>query len=383
MYFNFRLFFRIAYLCIFKWKSTPLPLTPRRFLFLVSFFLGFPMVQLFNAGCLLLDEFLFSGYRSVKLEKPIFIVGNPRSGTTFIHRIMAKDEDRFFCFKTWEIVFPAISQKKTLSFLGRIDRTFGGHLIKAIRRIESRMFDDFSKMHRISLFVPEEDDKLLIHSFAHMDLMWFFPFLNEFEWIGQLDQLASPKDKKRMMSFYRNCIKRQAYYKGDKKQFLSKSPFASGRIRALQTYFPGCKIICMVRNPLEVVPSMIHMAREIWRSTVSFDPDQAFQVKIYEILKYYYTYPLEQLEQGSRNDYMLIRYNDLVSHPEKTIHGAFQRFRFRLSTEFLSILKQEEQIAKEYTSSHRYSIDDTHLTKEHIVSDLHDIYDRFGFDASF
>ena len=150
----------------------------------------------------------------------------------------------------------------------------------------------------------------------------------------------------------------------------------------MQKYFPGCKIIYMVRNPLEVVPSMIHMAREIWRSTISFDPNQAFQVKMYEILKYYYTYPLQQLEAGPHKDYMLIRYDDLVRYPEKTIHVAYQRFGLRLSTEFLSILKQEGQIAKAYTSSHRYSIDDTHLTKERIVSDLRDIYDRFEFDSS-
>ena len=380
MYFNFDAFFRVMYLSFWKWKSSPIGLTPKRCFFLLSFFLVFPLVQLFNACCLILDDIIFPGYRKVELNKPIFIVGNPRSGTTFMHRIMATGDDLFFCFRTWEIIFPAIIQKKTLAFIGRVDRLLGCPLGKGVKRIESRLYGDFNRLHHVSLFVPEEDDKLLMHSFAHLDLIWFFPYPEEFKWTVQLDQLATPEIRKRMMTFYKNCVKRQAYIKKNKGHFLSKSPVASGRVASLYEYFPGCKIIYLVRNPLEVIPSMIDLARELWRLAINLDINPLFQENVYEILRYYYTYPLERLEVESKSAHVVIKYDDLIHHPQRSILAACEQLGIELNTRFLSILKQEEDKAQAYKSRHKYSIDQTHFAREQIVADLHDIFHRFGFD---
>lgn len=381
MYFNFRVFFRIAYLSFFKWRSTPIRLTPKRILFLLGFFLIFPIVQLFNAICLLLDEILFPGYRKVEFKKPVFITGNPRSGTTFIYRIMARD-DQFFCFQTWEIMFPAIIQKKTISLIGHIDRLMGSIFSKGFKRFEARFFHDFNKMHKVALFSPEEDDKVLIHSFAHMDLIWFFPFFEEFKWLKEFDQLASPKDRKRVMTFYKKCIKRQAYFKGNKGHFISKSPFASSRINSLYEYFPECKIIYMVRNPLDVIPSIINMAQEIWYSTINIEVGYSLQDKIYKTIEYNYTYPLNLFELKPQNSYVIIKYEDLVHEPSQVIQAACKQLELEFSTRFLNILKDEEEKVKNYKSRHIYSIDQIHLTREQIISDLHDIFDRFTFDTS-
>jgi hypothetical protein len=382
MYFNFRAFFRTAYLSFFDWRNPPSRLTYKRLIFLVGFFLIFPIVQLFNAICLLLDEILFPGYRKVELEKPVFIVGNPRSGTTFMHRIMAKDEDRFFCFQTWEIIFPAVTQKITLSLLGRADRLLGSIFRKALKRLESRLFRNFNKMHHISLFSPEEDDNLLIHTFSHINLIWLFPFFEEFKWVEQLDQLSRPGDRKRIMDFYKKCIMRQAYFKGNRGHFLSKSPSASSRIGSLYEHFPGCKIIYMVRNPLEVIPSMVNMAHEIWHSTINIKGRYPFQDQVYEFIKYNYTYPLDRFELEPKSAYAFIRYDDLVRQPMQTIQTACQRLGLELDKKFLRILEQEEEKTKNYKSGHVYSIDQTHFAREQIISDLRDIFDRFGFDIS-
>jgi hypothetical protein len=111
--------------------------------------------------------------------------------------MMAKDEEQFFCYKTWEIIFPAIIQKKILSLIGRIDRSIGGIFGKLIQRIESRLFQDFNKMHRLGLFAPEEDDKLTIHIFSSLDLLWFFPFQELTHHFSRFDELVEPKDRKR------------------------------------------------------------------------------------------------------------------------------------------------------------------------------------------
>jgi hypothetical protein len=90
----------------------------------------------------------------------------PRSGATFVYRLLARDEQQFFCFKTWEIPFPAIIQKKAVYLLGRFDRVLmRAGLRCTVEGVEQKMVKNFNVMHRTSLFFPEED-KLLLHIFA-------------------------------------------------------------------------------------------------------------------------------------------------------------------------------------------------------------------------
>ena len=380
MYFDFRTFFRVAYLSFFKWRESPARLTVKRALFLVGFFLIFPMVQIFNVFCFFLDQIFFPGYQKIEIEKPVFIIGNPRSGTTFIHRVMARDEEQFFYFRTWEIIFPAIIQKKFLFYVGCIDRWMGSILSHCLNYFESWLFPNFGKMHKLGLFYPEEDDKVLVHIFSFFELLFFFPF-KELDWLSRFDQLARPEDRKRIMTFYGNCIRRQAYFKGCKKHFLSKSPHSSARIDSLFEHFPDCKIVYMVRNPLEVVPSTVNMVQKIWGSAMNMKAGFPLQEKIYETTKFYYQHPLARLERAPQDSYVIVNYEELVNQPSKVVQTIYQQFGFELSTEFLQALREEDEKAKGYKSSHVYSLDQCCYTREQIVSDLWSIFERFHFDT--
>ena len=382
MYFDFRTFFRLGYLSFFKWKDSPVRLTVKRVLFLIGFFSIFPIVQSFNAICLLIDRMLFLGYKKIEIKKPVFIVGNPRSGTTLLHRIMARDERQFFCFRTWEIIFPAIIQKKILSYIGRIDRLLGHIGSESIRRFEKKILGDFYHMHPTGLFYPEEDEMLMIHIFSSIYLVFLFPFPQEIKWLERFDELARPEDQKRIMTFYRSCVRRQAYYKGGKRTLLSKNPLFSPKIKSLYDYFPDCKIIYLVRNPLEVIPSM---QNELYATCIysnsQMRADNYFQEVVYETAKYFYNYPLAQLSQTPKNSYIIVNYEDLIRSPSSVIQMVYKQFGFELYPEYLVILNEEEEKAKGYKSRHVYSIDQFNFTQEQIVSDFKNIFDRFHFDT--
>jgi len=98
MHFDFKTFIKFAYFSIRKPKEVPSRFTLKRFFFLISFFTIFPLAQVFNRICFLLDDLFFSDYRKIAIKQPVFIIGNPRSGTTFLHRLMAQDQERFYFF---------------------------------------------------------------------------------------------------------------------------------------------------------------------------------------------------------------------------------------------------------------------------------------------
>ncbi|MDY7037009.1 MAG: sulfotransferase [Thermodesulfobacteriota bacterium] len=381
MYFDFHTFFRLAYLSLFKWRHTPSYLGIKYVFFWIGFFLIFPLFQLFNAVCFLLDEMIFPGYRKFEIKEPVFILGNPRSGTTFIHRVMTMDEERFFYFKTWEILFPAIIQKKIISFFGSIDQFFGNIGMKAIQRFESQFFHDFNKMHQTSLFYPEEDEILFMHIFSSPFIVYFFPFLDEFIPKLHFDQAIAPKDRRRIMKFYRNCIKRQAFFKGHGGHFLSKNPAFSPKIDSLYEFFPDCRIIYMARNPLEVIPAMQSLLHYVWHASSNIKEEYPFQEEVYQTTQLFYKYPLARLERAPESSYLLINYEDLVSKPSQIVQKVYQRFNFDITFKFLKILKEEEVKAKIYKSRHVYSLDQFNFTREQIISDFREIFDQFGFST--
>ena len=377
--FDFKRFFKTLVVSFTRRHEFPAPFDAKRVLFLVTFFLGYPLVQLFHRLCFLLDDLLYPQWKKVELKPPVFIVGNPRSGTTFIHRVMARDEDRFFCFKAWEIFFPAIVQKKVLAALGRADRALGSPLGRLVRSVEARVFREFNKMHHLSLFAPEEDDKLTLHIFSSLDLLWFFPNRELTEDYAYFDEKVSPRDRRRILTFYRDCIKRQAFYKGTHGCLLSKNPVHPPKVRSLMEFFPGCRFIYPVRNPLEMVPSMINMAHAMWAATVRIEPGFPMREQVYDTLKYYYLYPLRCFESFPEAVYVLVKYDDVISRPKKEILRIYETLGFPLSQPFLKVLDEEEQKAKMYKSEHVYSLEAVQISRDRIVADLREIFQRFGF----
>jgi len=133
------------------------------------------------------------------------------------------------------------------------------------------------------------------------------------------------------MTFYRGCVRHQAYYKGGKGTLLSKTPFFSPKIKSLYEYFPDCKIIYLVRNPLEVIPLMQNQlyATCIY-SNSQMRSDNDLQEQVYETAKYFYNYPLAQLSQTSKISYIILNYEDLIRSPSSVIQMIYKQFGFEL-----------------------------------------------------
>src|SRR6201995_5278706 len=47
-----------------------------------------PVRQAISATTLGLDHLFYPRHRKQSIDRPIFIIGNPRSGTTFLHRLL-------------------------------------------------------------------------------------------------------------------------------------------------------------------------------------------------------------------------------------------------------------------------------------------------------
>ncbi len=122
MGFNFKLLFAVLYRSFWRTRGTDAQLTFKRMLVMLILFPLYILIELANWLGFLLDEIIFPGYRRQTVNTPVFIVGVQRSGTTFLHRLMDRDNINFTSMKLWEIIFaPSVIQKKVFNMIGVLD----------------------------------------------------------------------------------------------------------------------------------------------------------------------------------------------------------------------------------------------------------------------
>src|SRR5205807_8760539 len=72
-----------------------------------------------------IDELIFPFYRQTEIKNPVFIMSQPRSGTTFLLRTLSLDDQTFFSLKHLEWRMPFIALWRILDVFGLRKRVEG------------------------------------------------------------------------------------------------------------------------------------------------------------------------------------------------------------------------------------------------------------------
>lgn len=380
MVFDFKLMFRLVYKSLVAGRGTNARLTVKRISVIIVLFTTYPVLETITWFCFLLDDIFFRAYRNVDVKQPIFIVGVPRSGTTFLHRLLAKDATRFTSMKLWELLFaPSIVQKKFFLALRRIDTMLGSPFARNMAAYENRFVDDFSKMHRYSLFEPEEDEALLLHNFSTFILVVVFPFEDDFTPFVEFDDSLHPGRRSRIMRFYKQCVQRHLFVFGKGRQYLSKNPIFTSKIRAISETFPDSGIICTTRHPFDVIPSQMNLTLTFCNSFMSPVEEYPMSDSLYDTIAHWYRHSIKEMQKLPSNRGIFIKYDRLTRDPGEAVTSVYDRFHIVLTPQFRRILDEASGKGRSYKSKHQYSLEQMGLDPDVVVSDLKDVFDFFGF----
>lgn len=363
---NFKLFFKTIYYSLFKSEHTPGRLTFKRF-FIISFiFVAYPIWHYSIRLAYGLDNLFYPQLKNQNVRQPIFIIGNFRSGTTFLHRLLAKDE-RFTGMTSWEIFLaPSVTQRRLAHWVMKLNRLVGNPISKLIDAFDKAL-REYSYMHPTGLREIEEDSHVLLHVWSTYNLFAFFPFPEIVHDYIYFDDEIPEEQRTSDMNYYQDVLKRHVYAKGGKR-YISKSPTNSAKVRSLLERFPDAKFINLVRSPDRVIPSTISMFTNHWKTYG--DPEENYPKAgpkvIMEQARHWYIYPHRYLKHLPEDQYTLITYDDLVADPKGTIEEIYQRFGIELTEEYQHILQEEAEKSKQYKSSHHYSLEEMGLSEKEI-----------------
>jgi hypothetical protein len=356
-------------------------LTRKRLFFVLLFYSVWPAWTLFTWACFLLDDLLFPAYKRQPVEKPLFIIGNYRSGSTFLHRLLSRDNETFTSLRTWEIfITPSITQRLISRFIGRVDQALGAPLKRFMVGIDQRGLGKV-KIHRISLFEPEEDENILLHAWSTSFVQFLFPFLDEMPPYTYFDEALPLDEKRRIMAFYKSCVQRHLYVDGGKRHFASKNPAFSAKIETLAEFFPDARILYLARNPLDMLPSTVSWLGYAWG--VFGDPLEKYphRSEILGLARHWYTHPLKYLDTHPSPHHLILSYDDLIRSPERTIRGLYRQFGYPETQNLERIVRQAVDETRTYKSDHSYSYEKMGFTRAQILDEFEDIFIRFGFDS--
>jgi omega-hydroxy-beta-dihydromenaquinone-9 sulfotransferase len=174
---------------------------------------------------------------------PIFIIGHPRSGTTFIHKLFFQTNETA-AFEAWRIIFLSLTArtrvKPLIRFLARRNKTTllpkqSGHRI-AMDKVEEEMFFlHFRDTHFILVgsplgFMPDDYKSFRFHDHQPRPV-----------WV-------------RSVKFLKGCFQWQIYAT-KRTQIVAQTHFSTHRIKTLLEVFPEAKSIYMHRLPDQTLPS--------------------------------------------------------------------------------------------------------------------------------
>lgn len=381
MRYNFRLFWRTFYRSFFNSKNTTAPLNRKRIIFLILFYTVWPLGSLMHWFFFALDDILFPAHKTHPIEKPLFILGNLRSGSTFLHRLLSRDTETFTSLTTWDIYLtPSVTQKKITQLVARLDtKYFKSTLHKLLYKFDAATLGKI-KIHPISFFQPEEDENIHLHIWDGYFVTFLFPFMDEMPNYQHFDEALSPEHKKRIMTFYRSMIQRHMYATG-KKYFVAKNPAFSAKIETLVEFFPEARIIYLARNPLDMLPSTISWINYARRQFA--DPGEGFFFidEIVDMTQYWYSHPLKYLDAHPSPRHLIMKYDDLIQRPETVIRAFYEQFGYPDKPGLPVIIDRAVKETLAFSSEHTYSHEEMGLTREQIVEMYSDVFKRFEFET--
>lgn len=380
MHYNFRLFWRTFYRSFFDSKNTPARLTKKRIIFLILFYLVWIPGSLVHWFCFWLDDLLFPAYKNQPIEKPLFILGNLRSGSTFLHRLLSRDSTTFTSLTTWDIYLtPSITQKKITQFVSRLDKKYLGSFLHRILYAFDRATLGKIKIHQISFFQPEEDENIHLHLWDGYFVTFLFPFMDEFPNYQHFDEALSPEHKRRIMTFYKSMLQRHMYATG-RKYFVAKNPAFSPKIETLMEFFPDARIIYLARNPLDMLPSTVSWINYARRQFTDPSETWLYIDEIVDMTQHWYRYPLRYLDAHPSPRNLILNYDDLIQRPEAVLRSFYEQFGYPDKPGLDEIVDEAVKETLSFNSDHVYSYKEMGFTREQIIELYADIFERFGFD---
>jgi hypothetical protein len=281
----------------------------------------------------------------VPVDRPLFITGLPRSGTTLLHRLMSQDPAAR-ALLTWESMEPSPPPEPgTYATDPRIARA--RRQLALLHRLCPRL----ATAHEFEAESPEEDNSLYAHAFNAGYLGFMFDVPDYVLWLEQQDYTWSYRYARQQLQLLSWKLA------GD--YWALKSPGHQFSLDALLAVFPDASIVLTHRDPLRVIPSLCSLAAG-FRGIVADRLDlRQLGAEFAEAMA---IGPERAIATRSRADpsrFFDVSYDRLIAEPVETVRAVCSHFGYTFGPEYESRTRRWLAENPQHKHGvHRYRLDD-------------------------
>ena len=266
-----------------------------------------------------------------KIARPIFITGLPRSGTTFLHRLMMTDVANRAPL-VWETIFPWAEPKGP-------DRR-AERVAKQLKMFE-RLAPEFRALHPLEATSPQECSEITAHVFRSLrfDTNYYVPSYRH--WLDNDVRRHLPA-----YHFHQRFLRHLQYQdslspNGAAARWVLKCPehvFALSSIRAV---YPDARLVFVHRDPVKVLLSVAHLTEVLRRPfTRSLDPATIGRDESARWLAGAERMMHTGDDAGLPEPVCHVHHMDLISDPVATVEGVYRHFGMTLPNPAATAIEQ-------------------------------------------
>jgi omega-hydroxy-beta-dihydromenaquinone-9 sulfotransferase len=329
----------------------------------------FLMLRIGVAMFMALDH-LSSRFRKAKANRPIVIVGNPRTGTTFLQRFMAA-EGFGSGMELFLMLYPSL-------ILQRLLKPF----MPLLEKVSPAKYHS-TAAHHTSLSSVETDDVAVL--FRYLDGFFLYGFFLSFD---EEDMLPSVDPRVRDTSerdfdWLEKLWRRSMVLHGSERN-VAKLFSVAPRLPRFLERFPEAHILYMARDPVAVIPSSMSLVIGVLDRAFGFwsKPEHVrkrWLERMYRAWIMLFRKFHDDWQSGAidRKRVFVVRYDRMMMQFEEMMDEMCTFLGHEMTPALREKVKTEGEKQRKYESEHKYNLEKYGLTEEQIQRDCALYYDAF------
>jgi Sulfotransferase family len=305
------------------------------------------------------------GVAAQPITAPIFIVGQPRTGTTILHDLLAQDPE-LRAPLTWEVDEPCpVPQPETYHSDPRIAQA------QASIEMSEQIVPGFLAFHPMGALLAQECVRITGSEFTSMIYTVQYRLPSYYRW------LLYEADHTGAYRYHRIFL--QHLQSGVPGQWLLKSPAHLWQLDKLLAEYPDALIVQTHRDPLNVISSIAALTHHLRRMGSDESDITECAAQSYEEITVGLDRGMALRDSGVVPDSRVIdvQFTDFVKDPWNTIRGIYQKLGRELRPE-------AEQKMREFLAAHpgdggrgRYTWADTGLNADEVRERVRAYQERY------
>jgi hypothetical protein len=183
------------------------------------------------------------------VARPIFISGLPRSGTTFLHSLLAEDPANLVP-RVWQLIHPYPSSRPGPDL----------RRLRVARQLQlfGLLAPDFRRMHPIDAGSPQECSEITAHVFASLRFDSTYRIPSYRHWLDETGHLDA-------FRFHRRFLQHLQQQAGGNRRWVLKCPDHVFALAAIRSVYPDARLVFVHRDPLAVLLSVARLTETLRR----------------------------------------------------------------------------------------------------------------------